>query len=352
MLNKENPIIIEDLEFISQSLIAWKELSNQVILITGCSGLIGSYLVKALIYANKAHNLNLKVIGVYRNLKSVNSRLLEYLNEPNLELILHDISKPLKDNFPKVDFIIHAASQASPIYYGVDPVGTILANSAGTEHLLNHAVKSKSKKFLFFSSGEVYGNPVYPNELIREDDYGYIDLMNVRSCYVESKRLGETMCVAWSKQYNIHVNVVRPFHTYGPGIDLNDGRVFSDFVANAVEGNNIILKSDGLAKRPFCYISDAVIGFLMVLISGKNAEAYNVGNPEAEVYIRDLAYQIRGLFPKLNLEVEFDIKDEDDKYIKSPVLRSCPSIDKISDIGWTPSIGIKEGFNRTVKSFL
>jgi len=164
--------------------------------------------------------------------------------------------------------------------------------------------------------------------------------------------LSSLIFIKIAEQYDIHVNVVRPFHTYGPGIDLNDGRVFSDFVANAVEGNNIILKSDGLAKRPFCYISDAVIGFLMVLISGKNAEAYNVGNPEAEVSIRDLAYQIRDLFPKLNLEVEFDIKDEDDKYIKSPVLRSCPSIDKISDIGWTPSIGIKEGFNRTVKSFL
>jgi len=350
-MKEKNYIILEDLDVISKSLIKWEDLRGQSILITGCSGLIGSYLVKALIYANKAHDLNLKVIGVYRNIDSVNARLSEYLDEPNFELVLHNIVKPLSDNFPKVDFIIHTASQASPKFYGVDPVGTILANSTGTENLLNHAVKSKSKKFLFFSSGEVYGNPIHPNELIREDDYGYINPMNVRSCYAESKRLGETMCVAWSKQYNIHVNVVRPFHTYGPGIDLNDGRVFSDFVANAVEGNNIILKSDGLAKRPFCYISDAVIGFLMVLISGKNAEAYNVGNPEAEVSIRDLAYQIRDLFPKLNLEVEFDIKDEDDKYIKSPVLRSCPSIDKISTIGWTPSIGIKEGFNRTIKSF-
>jgi len=351
MLNKENPIIIEDLEFISQSLVAWKELSNQSILITGCSGLIGSYLVKALIYANKAHDLNLQVIGVYRNIDSVNLRLSGYLDEPNFELILHDIVKPLPDDFPKVDFVIHAASQASPKFYGVDPVGTILANSAGTEHLLNHAVKSKSKKFLFFSSGEVYGNPVYPNELIREDDYGYINPMNVRSCYAESKRMGETMCVAWGRQYGLHINVVRPFHTYGPGIALNDGRVFADFVANIIKGQDIVLKSDGLAKRPFCYISDAIIGFLTVLISGKDAEAYNIGNPEAEISIRDLALEIVDLRPELKLRVKFNAKDDGNKYIKSPVSRACPSIDKVSHIGWIPSIGIKEGFNRTIKSF-
>lgn len=351
MMKERNRIILEDLDTISKSLIKWQDLRGQSILITGCSGLIGSYLVKALIYANKVHNLNLKVIGVYRNLKSVNLRLLEYLNEPNLELVLHDIVKPLSDDFPRADFIIHAASQASPKFYGVDPVGTILANSTGTENLLNYAVKNKSKKFLFFSSGEVYGNPNNPNEPIQENDYGYIDPMNVRSCYAESKRMGEAMCVAWGKQYNLHVNVARPFHTYGPGIDLNDGRVFADFVENAVKGRDIVLKSDGLARRPFCYISDAIIGFLTVLISGKNSEAYNIGNPEAEISIRDLALEIVGLRPELNLRVKFDIKDEGDKYIKSPVSRACPSIDKASHIGWSPSIGIKEGFNRTIKSF-
>jgi UDP-glucuronate decarboxylase len=352
MSEEKNYIILEDLNFISKSLVGWDYLCNQSILVTGCSGLLGSYLVKALIHANKIHGLNLNVIGLYRNIDSVNLRLSEYLDEPNFELFLHDIVKPLAADFAKVDFIIHAASQASPKFYGVDPVGTILANSTGTENLLNHAVKSKSKKFLFFSSGEVYGSPINPDELIQEDDYGYIDPMNIRSCYAESKRMGETMCVAWSKQHGLHTNVVRPFHTYGPGIALNDGRVFADFVANIVKGQDIVLKSDGLAKRNFCYISDAIIGFLTVLVSGKDAEAYNIGNPEAEISIKDLALEIAGLRPELNLRVKFDIKDENDKYIKSPVSRACPSIDKVSHIGWKPSIGIKEGYNRTIKSFL
>jgi UDP-glucuronate decarboxylase len=348
---EKNHIILEDLDVISKSLIKWEDLRGQSILITGCSGLIGSYLVKALIYANKVHDLNLKVVGIYRNIDSVNVRLSGYLNEPNFELILHDIAKPLSDDFPKVDFIIHAASQASPKFYGVDPVGTILANSTGTQNLLNYAVKNKSKKFLFFSSGEVYGEPINPDALVKENDFGYLDPMNDYSCYAESKRMGETMCVAWGKQYALHVNVVRPFHTYGPGIDLNDGRVFADFVANVVKGQDIVLKSDGLAKRSFCYISDAIIGFLTILISGKDLEAYNIGNPEAEISIRNLALEIVDLRLELNLRVKFDIKDEGNKYIKSPVSRACPSIDKVSHIGWVPSIGIKEGFNRTIKSF-
>ena len=350
-MKEKNHIILEDLDVISKSLIKWEDLRGQSILITGCSGLIGSYLVKALIYANKVHDLNLKVVGIYRNIDSVNVRLSGYLNEPNFELILHDIAKPLSDDFPKVDFIIHAASQASPKFYGVDPVGTILANSTGTQNLLNYAVKNKSKKFLFFSSGEVYGEPINPDALVKENDFGYLDPMNDYSCYAESKRMGETMCVAWGKQYALHVNVVRPFHTYGPGIDLNDGRVFADFVANVVKGQDIVLKSDGLAKRSFCYISDAIIGFLTILISGKDLEAYNIGNPEAEISIRNLALEIVDLRLELNLRVKFDIKDEGNKYIKSPVSRACPSIDKVSHIGWVPSIGIKEGFNRTIKSF-
>ena len=327
-------------------------MQNSSILITGCSGFIGAYLVKSLLYASTMYNLNLKVIGIYRNIDSLKMRLGDCFENPNASFFLHDISIPFTNDVPKADFVIHAASQASPKYYGIDPVGTILANSAGTQHLLNYAVKSKVKNFLFLSSGEVYGEPINTEVLIKEGDYGYIDPMDVRSCYAESKRMGETMCAAWGKQYNIHTNVVRPFHTYGPGVSLDDGRVFADFVANVIDKKDIVLKSDGLAKRSFCYISDAVIGFLTVLTCGKKSEAYNIGNPEAEISIKDLAFEISQLFPELDLNVRFDIKIEDDKYLKSPVSRSCPSVEKMLNIGWSPSIGIKEGFNRTIKSFL
>ena len=212
---KLNQIIKEDLEKINGADLPWEKLRNKKILVTGGAGFLASYLVQALLAAGRKHSLNCEVICVVRNLKSAHKRYELYKNNPALSILQHDISMPLPAEFPFADFIIHSASQASPRYYGVDPVGTLRANSVGTMYLLEHAVKTVAEKFLFFSSGEVYGRPKYSNRLVGEDDYGYLDPMNVRSCYAESKRVGETMCASWAAQYKLDVSVVRPFHTYG-----------------------------------------------------------------------------------------------------------------------------------------
>jgi nucleoside-diphosphate-sugar epimerase len=219
-------------------------------------------------------------------------------------------------------------------------------------YLLEHAVKSQAEKFLFFSSGEVYGVPVDPSQLLSEQDYGYIDPMNVRSCYAESKRIGETMCAAWAHQHGLHTTVVRPFHTYGPGMALDDGRVFADFVADVLAKRDIVLKSDGLAMRPFCYIADATTGFLTALLSGGKGEAYNVSNPETEISIKDLAELVARLFPERGVGARFNIEPSSNTYLKSPISRSCPSIKKMSELGWKPTVGLESGFKRTIQSFL
>lgn len=349
---ESNQIIRNDLERISSANLPWAILQNKTILITGGSGFLATYLVKSLLTVGRLHQLNLKVICLARSLRSVESRLSSYLEDSDLTVVLHDISQPLPDNFPHADFIIHSASQASPKYYGVDPVGTLLANSVGTMYLLDHAVKSRTEKFLFFSSGEVYGAPLNPNQLIGEQDYGYLDPMNVRSCYAESKRVGETMCAAWGQQHGLHTSVVRPFHTYGPGMALDDGRVFADFVADVIAKRDIVLKSDGLAKRPFCYIADATIGFLTVLLMGDKAEAYNVANPDAEISIKDLAVLVADLFPERDVGVKFEVPVSNNAYLKSPISRSCPSIEKIRAMGWAPKVNLQDGFRRTIQSYL
>lgn len=346
-----NPIISSDIRTIASTALDWSQLKQKVILITGGSGFLASYLVKSLLTANDLHGLGLQIICIARRQQSVNQRLAGFLSHPGLRVILHDISEPLPPDFPASDIIIHSASQASPKYYGVDPVGTLMANAAGTMYLLNHACKYKSSHFLFFSSGEVYGSQNNPGLLITESDYGYLDSMQVRSCYAESKRIGETMCAAWSHQHGLHTSVVRPFHTYGPGMALDDGRVFADFVADVVHGRDIVLKSDGLATRPFCYIADASLGFLIVLMKGNSAEAYNVANPSAEISMKDLAYTLAGLYPERGIGVKFESPDADNSYLKSPVLRSCPSIAKVIKLGWEPSVGIKEGFARTIQAY-
>jgi len=352
LISEFNPIIREDLERIASAALPWEDMRNKTVLVTGGGGFLAAYLVKSLLAVGRLYKLNIKVICVARSIRSVETRLSAYLGSTDLSIVLHYISQPLPNNFPHADFIIHCASQASPKYYCIDPVGTLLANSVGTMLLLEHAVKSQAEKFLFFSSGEVYGVPVDPSQLVGEQDYGYIDPMNVRSCYAESKRIGETMCAAWAQQHGLHTTVVRPFHTYGPGMALDDGRVFADFVADAVAKRDIVLKSDGLALRPFCYIADATIGFLTALLTGGKAEAYNVANPNAEISIRDLATIVAGLFPERGTGTRFEVPVSSDTYYKSPISRSCPSVDKIKGLGWSPTVGVSDGFRRTIQSFL
>ena len=349
---ESNLIIREDLDRIASANLPWEILRNKTILIAGGGGFLAAYLVKSLLVIGRLHQLNLKVICLARSLRSVESRLSSYIEDPDLTVVLHDASQLLPNNFPRADFIIHAASQASPKFYGIDPVGTLLANSCGTTYLLEYAVKSHAERFLFFSSGEVYGIPLNPNQLVGEQDYGYLDPMNLRSCYAESKRVGETMCVAWGQQYGLHASVVRPFHTYGPGIALDDGRVFADFVADIVAKRDIVLKSDGLAQRPFCYIADATIGFLTVLLRGDKAEAYNVANPDAEISIRDLAVLVADLFPERDVGVKFEVPVSNNAYLKSPISRCCPSIEKIKALDWMPTVSLQDGFRRMIQSYL
>ena len=164
--------------------------------------------------------------------------------------------------------------------------------------------------------------------------------------------MGETMCAAWSKQFDLSTVVVRPFHTYGPGMALDDGRVFADFVSSVVHKKDIILNSDGKALRPFCYIADATQGFLTALLRGGNAEAYNVGNPNAEISIIELARLIANLFPERMIGVKFYESKSSDSYLHSPIPRSSPSIAKLKSLGWNPSTGLQDGFKRTILSFL
>lgn len=346
---EDNLIINDDLKQITSAQLPWESLENKTVMVTGGGGLLASYIVKTLLSLNYKFRLNITVICVVRRLEV--DRLKGWISDPNLILYQQDISKSLHLDFPVADIVIHAASQASPKYYGIDPVGTLSANSIGTMQLLEYATRVKVSKFLFISSGEVYGAQLSSDELIGEENFGYLDPMKVRSCYAESKRVGETMCAAWAEQFGLHTGVVRPFHTYGPGMAVDDGRVFADFVADAVAGRDIVLKSDGLACRPFCYISDATIAFLTVLLKGGQAEAYNVANPKAEVSIAELANIIANIFPYKGIGVRFDISKVPDGYLKSPVIRQCPSIEKLTSLGWSPQIDIINGFRRTIMSY-
>lgn len=276
-------------------------------------------------------------------------RLGHLAGRPDLTIIAQNVLAPYSGP-ETINFVIHAASQASPKFYSTDPVGTFAANVMGTWQMLETATHARSESFLFFSSGEVYGRVEDPSVPVNEASFGYLDPVNVRSCYAEGKRGGEALCTCWHSQFGVPTKIVRLSHTYGPRMDLNDGRVFADFVADVVGRRDIVIKSDGKARRPFCYLADAIEGIFTVLLSGKVGEAYNLGT-DVETSILELAQLLCRLFPERKCQVIHQERSSDDPYLVSPAPGGHFDISKMKLLGWAPSTSLEEGFRRTVKSY-
>ncbi len=340
----------EDIENILRENIDWASLASKSILVTGANGTIPAYIVYSLLFLNetKLKNQPLKVYALVRNKEKSLQKFSQFLKRADFKLIVCDVCDFVEFD-EKLDTIIHAASQASPKYYGVDPVGTLKANTIGTCNMLEIARKNGAKKFLFISSGDVYGNLSGSCEKIEEKYNGNVDVTDVRSCYGESKRLGETMCVCYAHQYGLHVSMLRLAHTYGPGVSLNDGRVFADFAENVAQGENIVLNSDGSAARPFLYLTDMILALFYVLFYGENKQAYNVCADNA-TSILDLAKMLCALFPEKNLSVEFGGTIQKG-YIRSASAGGILDNAKLKKLGWSPKIDIKTGFKRMINSY-
>lgn len=344
-----HPIIEQDLERILAADLPWNELDGKTVLITGAGGFLAAYLVETLLRRNEqGGHAPTKVVGLVRSEEKARRRFAHYAGSEDLRFMIADVSEPLTWDGP-LDVIIHAASLASPKFYGQNPVGTLAPNVIGTHSLLHLARETGVSRFLFFSSGEVYGQVSEAQVPTREDDYGYVDPTQVRACYAESKRMGENLCVSWQHQYGVPAVIVRPFHTYGPGMMLDDGRVYADFVADIVAGRDIVMKSAGLAERAFCYLSDATAGFFTILLRGEPGQAYNIGNPGGLISIAALAETLTGLFPERGLTVRHEAPAGG--YLPSPIQRNCPDVTKAAALGWQPETTVQEGFRRTVASF-
>ncbi|MEK7658928.1 MAG: NAD-dependent epimerase/dehydratase family protein [Patescibacteria group bacterium] len=341
-----NAIIEQDLKFIIDSDVPWQAMEGKNILISGANGFLANYLVETILFLNENKFKNkAKVFALDRN----KDRFESYKNRNDFMPIVQDICQPIEIK-DEIHFIIHTASQASPKYYGKDPVGTLSANILGTKNLLDLAREKKVESFLFFSAGLVYGEFAEKDVKIKENTFGSLDPTDVASCYGESKRMAETMCACWLHQYGVPTKIVRPAHTYGPGVRLDDGRVYADFVSDIINNRNITMKSDGKAVRTFCYIADATVAFFLVLLKGENGKAYNVADNKGETSILDLANLLAGLFPEKNLKVERkEIFQEG--YIKSKIERHFLDTSRIIGLGWEPKHSLEQGFARIIKSY-
>lgn len=326
--------------------IPYKELENKKVLITGANGFMASYLVDTLMYLNQ-HKLvkGCKIIALCRNQEKAEYRFGEYLQHPCFTLWIQDVEEKISLK-ERVDYIFHAAGSSATGKQKIVPVDILKSNMIGTYQLLEYAKEQEVSSFLFFSSGAVYGENKPHMKEITERDIGSIDFSNPQNCYVEGKRAGEALCASYWTQHGVPAKSVRIGHTYGPGIDLEDGHVYSDFVKSICKGENLNIKGDGQDVRPFCYVTDAVVAFILILLYGENGEAYNMVNRGENYSIRDLAEKlVKEAFPEKHLLIE--CKNASDKQgDKSEV-----NTDKLEKLGWTATIDVVEGFRRTVKSF-
>lgn len=347
----ENPIIIEDMEQLYQQKIEWGRLKNKKVMITGAYGMLATYLVYMLIYLNETYQYNIQIWVVVRNLQKLEEKFGVYVKKDYFNSYFHELDSEIQLE-EKMEYIIHAASLASPQYYEKIPVEVIKPNVIGTYYLLEYAKKCHTKNFLFFSSSEIYGKQAEEVKVnYDENTLGIINPMEIRNCYSEGKRMGENLCACYSLEYGINTNSIRIFHTYGPTMDIkNDKRAFSEFVLNVLENKDIEMRSTGMAKRPFCYISDAVAAFFLVLLTDKSATVYNMCAEENYISIKELAEILVGLYPEKNLCVRRTVLEEDSSYSKKKDENQITAdSSKLKKMGWCPQIKVKEGFRRTIE---
>ena len=341
--NKElNPIIEKDIEAILGCKINFKKLENSTVLITGAAGMLGTYMMYTLVALNDLRTYNIKIVALVRN----KNKLSKYFkNRPDIVILEQDVCDRINYN-ERVDYIIHAASPASPKIMKEKPVDTIMANTIGTFNTLKFAKKNNVRSYLYISSREVYGEPYSWQEKFDENTYGFIDPLLPRSCYPEGKRAAENMCISFKEQYGLNVKIARPAHTYGPGMSIYDGRVQADFLKNVVNNEDIIMKSTGEAVRTYTYVRDVISAIFLVLLDSDDV-VYNMADENAEITIKELAELLVKLYPERNLKVVMDI-DKDQKGC-APFKLGIINSDKIKKLGWKPTTTLEEGFRRTVE---
>ena len=338
----ESETYLEDLTYVA-TLPIFDKLKNKSVMITGACGLIGSFLVDAIMIHNKLYNDNITVIAYDFKEEFISNRFPKYLNDANFKYVCQDVNLPLSYD-DEVDYIMHLASNAHPALFKTDPVGTIKANIIGLLNLLDFAKDKKVTRVLYTSTGEVYGEKEGIKEF-HEEDIGFVNPVLYRSCYPNSKRCAETLCVSYSEQYGVSTVIARPSHVYGPTMTKSDSRVYAEFIRNILNNEDITLKSPGNQTRSYTYIADAVSALLYILLAGEDKNAYNIANPNSILSIREMAEIIAEIG---NKKVLFDIP-KDVPTNANPMQCGVLNSDKLQSIGWTPKYDSREGFINTIK---
>ncbi|MFN8062870.1 MAG: NAD-dependent epimerase/dehydratase family protein [Vicinamibacterales bacterium] len=349
-----------DLDFIAERLDReFGDMAGARLLIAGGAGFLGYYLVQSALHWNghrRGARQPIAVTVVDSYVRGVPDWLNDVRTDPHVRLVQHDVTHPVPRALGDFEYLIHAASIASPTYYRRCPIETMDANVNGLRHMLDYASSQREagKAFhgmLFYSSSEIYGDPT-PEDIPTPETYrGYVSCTGPRACYDESKRYGETLCVNFAQQRGVPVKVARPFNNYGPGLKVTDRRVIPDFARDVLAGRDIALLSDGSPRRTFCYVADAVVGYYKVLAAGRPGEAYNVGVETPEISMAALGEKIVALGRELYGYTGRLVRQvtEDADYLVDNPNRRCPIITKArTELGYDPAVTLDEGLRRTM----
>ena len=319
--------------------LPWEKLSGCNILVTGATGLIGSCLVDMLM---TNPNKDYQVYALGRNKKRAQDRFLQFKDDLSFHFLIGDVTQPLTCEEP-FHFIIHAASNGSPNFFANNPVEVMKSNLYGVSNLIEYGLVHEMKRFLYVSTGEVYG--VNDANLLDESSYGFVDILNTRSCYPSSKRAAETLAMCYAGEYGADVVVARPCHTYGPHFTESDNRVFAQFIRNVINGDDIVMKSAGTQYRSWCYVEDCVSALLYILLKGKRGEAYNIADKSSVVSIRELAEMIAHIAGrKVLMQVPSDIE----KKGFTPIKRAVFDTAKLEALGWMVNGTMEEKLRVTI----
>ena len=357
MTETAQTVVQKDLDYIASALKAeFARMGGKNLLVVGGAGFLGYYLVQSVLHWNGIAGAPAPIrLTEYDNyIRGVPPWLSALASNPNLTLVTQDISQPLPASIPDFQYIVHAGSIASPVFYKKYPIETMDANVNGLRNLLDYALKKKASRtpvegFLFFSSSEIYGDPT-PDSIPTPESYrGYVSCTGPRACYDESKRYGETLCVNFVQRHELPIKVARPFNNYGPGLKITDHRVLPDFARDVFANRDVVMLSDGSPRRTFCYVADAVIGYYKTLVVGRPGEAYNIGVETPEISMAQLADKVTALGRELFGYTGQVVRKVDAEYLLDNPERRCPIIAKArGELGYEPTILVDEGLRRAM----
>lgn len=325
--------------------LPWENLENKSILLSGATGMIGSWLIDLLMAKNQLHGLNCKVYAISRREERARARFAPYWDRPDFQYFSRDVNQPLALPDLRTDYVIHGASNTHPVAYATDPIGTIMTNIAGTAHLLDFAKSTNCRRFLFLSSVEIYGENKTDSLRFREEDCGYIDCNTMRAGYPESKRAGEALCQAYIHQESMDAAILRLSRVYGPTMLSSDSKALAQFLKKGAAKEDIILKSPGTQYYSYTYAGDAASAVLWALLLGECGQAYNVADPASDITLKDLAALIA---QHAGTKVIYQIPDEVESAGYSRATRALLDGQKLKNLGWTPKETIQTGIEKTL----